>query len=86
MRLRIGAHCVSLLRRSEGGPKGGLDLSVTPKGLNLRYKIKDLVPRREPVGSIQALRMKQQTSTVRSPTPTITPTEQIGKYLAKWQD
>jgi len=38
-----------------------------------------LLPRREPEGSIQTLRIKQQTSTVRSPTPTITPTRHPGK-------
>ena len=37
------------------------------------------LPRREPEGPIQAPRMKQQTSTVRSPTPTITPTRHPGK-------
>ncbi len=45
-RVRIGAHHVSLLRRVEGGPKGGLNFSVVPNGLKLSHKIIEMVPRR----------------------------------------
>ena len=38
--LRIGAHRVSLLRRFQGGPKGGLNFRVAPKGLELSHIFK----------------------------------------------